>query len=99
MQVPPVGFQLAAFQPADGLASKQDFAIVDGLQPDEGPPQGGLPGTGFAHQAQGSPWLYGETHAIHRLDMARRSRQQAFFDREPDPQVPGLHEGAGGGGV
>ena len=28
--------------------------------------------------------------------MACGSRQQAFFDREPDPQVPGLHEGRDG---
>ena len=87
LQVAPPGFHAAFVQAAYLRVLKDNAAVIDGLQADNGPSQGGLPRAGFPHQAHRCPPGNGQVDIVHGLDVTGSAREQAFFHREPDPQV------------
>ena len=83
---------LAEFQAGDLLAQKADQALR-GNQPQDGEPERGLAGAGFADDAERLALAHRDVDAVDRLDVADRLAQHAALDRKPDLEVVGLdHE-------
>ena len=77
---------LPEVQPGDLAAEKHDRPIRRD-QPQDGEPERGLAGAGFADDAQRLALAHRDAHAVDRLDVADDLAQHAALDREPDLQV------------
>ena len=77
------------FRPCDRLAQEHDRP-VRGDQPQDGEPERGLAGAGFADDAERLALAHRDAHAVDRLDVADHPAQHAALDRKPDLEVVGL---------
>ena len=77
-----VGQHFAPRQRAYRIALKADSAVADGLQVEDGPPQGGLATARLPHQCVGFAAAYSQRHAVHRPGVIHHALQHAPADGE-----------------